>query len=490
MLLEKVYTDFVAHTSLTDSIYKSVFVNISEILDKICNIDLISLAYIDPDDGKTFFDLNKNDGIQRYAVELFQNIFKNYYTLPNSASIELHISYKDVEYKIISTGIETSIPEEIKFLEKLELSDWFVLDKPIVDLFGEFDKIFKFVNSFKTPINSIFEPLKKKLEKTEAVAHVLDNNISKNSIAETELAIENLQKKIKDILANIDELRQKRDHLQVSKNNLFKKINSREVLLSEQEKIKIEYETLKETQKEYIKKRDYVSTIVKEIEAVLSDLNEAKKQGEVSEKDINLYIEKKIKFEKDIESRNASIKDFNDLLTNMSDKLKAISNDLLEIENYTTNDIETLEANIRSTDTEQENLYSILLGLEGELKHQKSLLNSNAPKMERSLSGSKYSDIAIQNVETAAITNHLTTTLQPTSVTAVINYLRYYFAYYATIITKDFLNHYEGLDTYLAQAVAAKVVLLRHFGIYFNKIFSAIDFADNRIGKVINITQD
>ena len=35
MLLEKVYTDFVAHTNLTDSIYKSVFINISEVLNKI-----------------------------------------------------------------------------------------------------------------------------------------------------------------------------------------------------------------------------------------------------------------------------------------------------------------------------------------------------------------------------------------------------------------------------------------------------------------------
>lgn len=491
MLLDKIYNDFVAHTNLTDSIYKVVFVNISEILNKINSVNLISLTYTDSDDRKsTFYEFDKISKLPRYVVELFQNIFKNYYTLPELSTVSLVVTYKDVEYEIINTGMETSIPEGVKFLKSLELFNWFILDRPVLDLFGEFDKVFNFMNSFKSPVNSIFEPLKKKLEKTEATEYIMDNSVSKNTVATTELLVENLQNKIKDILANVDSLRIKRDRLQINKNNLVSKINSREALLVDQAKLTIEYQTLKEVQEDYLHKINQMSAVIAEIEATLTDLNQRSEREEIYRKDIDLYIEKKIIFEKEVESRKISVKDFDGMLKNLSDRLKSVTNDLSDVENYTTNDIDTIGLNIKSLNAEQENLYSILLGLEGELKHQQSLLSTNALRLEKASVDSAYSDIAIKNVETTVITSHLAVAQQPTSVVTVFNYLRYYFAYQSTIITKSFLDQYSGLDTYLAQAVASKVVLLRYFGIYFNTLLSAIDFADNRIGKVINIVQD
>ncbi len=491
MLLDKIYADFVAHTNLTDSIYKAVFVNISEILNKINSINLISLTYTDSDDRKsTFYEFEEIDKIPRYIVELFQNIFKNYYTLPESSTVSLIVTYKDVEYEIINKGMETTIPEGVKFLKSLELFNWFILDKPVIDLFGEFDKVFNFMNSFKSPITNVFEPLKKKLEKTEATEHIMDNAVSKNTVADTELSVESLQNKIKDVLASVDSLRIKRDQLQINKNNLISKINSREALLADQEKLTVEYQTLKEVQEDYLHKIDQMSIVVVEIEAALVDLNQKNTKEESYSKDIELYIEKKIIFEKEIESRRVSVKDFDGMLKNFSDRIKSITNDLSEIENYTTNDIDTLGSNIKALNTEQEDLYSILLGLEGELKHQKSLLNTNALRLEKASTDSMYTGVAIKSIETVAITSHLALAQQPTSVITVLNYLRYYFTYYSTVITKGFLDNYSGLDTYLAQAVASKVVLLRYFGMYFHTMLSAIDFADNRIGKVINIVQD
>jgi hypothetical protein len=168
-------------------------------------------------------------------------------------------------------------------------------------------------------------------------------------------------------------------------------------------------------------------------------------------------------------------------------RIRELSENLIKIDNFTTNDIETFDAKVKRLNEEQENLYGILLGLEGELKHQKRVTDEDSIKLERAAS---YSDLTIQNVENTAIITHLAHALQTVSVTTVVNYLRYYFSYHATLLTKGILKVEPSVDIYVAQAVAVKMTLIKHFGVYFNEMFSAVNFADSRVGKVISIYKE
>jgi len=482
MLLEKVYEDFVKHTGLIDSVYKTVFINISNVLSNVNSISWKYLTYSTEDDTTTynFTDVKK---VPRYVIELLRNAFINYYTLPTNAVIEIGVAVNDVLYKIVNSSSGTDIPEEIRFIVNYELYDMFVLDKPVYDLFGSFDDEFKFVRTFQTNINDIFHPLKKKFENEEDVSFVTDNKISENKVAEMQHNVVVLQNKIQEILSELEAQRETTTTLVDSRNRILSGVNSREAFLMDKEKYVIEFKTLQQNKEEYVEKRDKLMKVLADIDTELADINE----GDASDAIRDFLVKKKLMFEKELESVDNSINDFQTFLNDLQAKTQDITTSLAQIESYTTNDLETFDSKIKSANQRQDDLYGVLVGLEAELKHQKSKSEDVSLKNEKAHS---YGDITIKSIENSAIVNHLSTSLNPSSVTTVINYLRYYFAYHTTSIANDLIGANSKLEAHIAQAVACKLFLVRCFGLYFTQMFSAIDFADNRIEKIIAIVRD
>ena len=76
------------------------------------------------------------------------------------------------------------------------------------------------------------------------------------------------------------------------------------------------------------------------------------------------------------------------------------------------------------------------------------------------------------------------------TITTVINYLRYYFCYHATIFADGMLTKYPDINTYIIQALASKLVLAKQFGIKFKNIFSTIQFNDDDVERVILIVKE
>lgn len=482
MLLEKVYDDFTKHTGLVDSVYKTVFINISSILTKIQSISWDYLKY-STDTDETLYKFGEVTKVPRYVVELLQNVFKNYYTLPSNALIEIGVSVGPDSYKILNSESGTKIPTELEFIDKYELYDMFILDKPVYDLFGAFDDEFRFTRAFQTSIKDIFHPLKKKFEQSDTTSYVIENNVSHNTIATAQLHVTTLQSKIQEILSELEAQRNKTSILMDSRNKIFSGVNSRESLIMDKEKYTIEYTTLKTTKDGHDEKRDKLKTILADIDAELNDLT-AKK---ASEELIEFLVRKKATFEKELASVESSIHDFTSFLADLANKIRDITTHLSQIDTYTTNDVTALDAQIQASNERQDDLYGVLVGLETELKHQNKISEDLALKNEKA---SSYGDITIQNIENSAIVSHLATSLNPSSVITVLNYLRYYFAYYSTQIANDLITANPELDSSIAHAVAAKLFLVRCFGLYFNQVFSAVDFADNRIAKVISIVKD
>jgi hypothetical protein len=482
MLLEKVYDDFIKHTGLIDSVYKTVFINISSILTRIQSISWDYLKY-STETEETAYNFREIAKVPRYVIELLQNAFKNYYTLPTNTVIEIGVSVGSESFKVINSASGTQIPPELEFIDKYELYNMFILDKHIFDLFGSFDEEFKFTRAFQTNVKDIFHPLKKKFELADTAAYVSENDVSYNRIADTQFHVVTLQNKIQEILVDLDSLRKKTEMLIDSRNKIFTGVNSREALLLEKEKYGIEYTTLKTTKEGYDEKSIKLKTILADIDAELSDLTAKNASKEL----IDYLVRKKVTFENEKVSVEASLLDFNSFLSDLVTRMQDITTVLTQVDSYTTNDVESLDAQIKAAGERQDDLYGVLVGLETEMKHQKKIAEDMAIKNEKA---SSYGDITIQNIENSAIVSHLATSLNPSSVITVLNYLRYYFAYYATQIANDLLLAHPGLDVAIAHAVAVKLFLVRCFGLYFNQMFSAVDFADNRIVKVISIVKD
>ena len=335
--------------------------------------------------------------------------------------------------------------------------------------------------NLKTDVKNIFQPLKRRFEQSGAVEFVREDSISTNKVADIQFNVEGLKNKITEVLNKLENIRKDRDNSFLYRNKLFLGVNSREGMLADIDKYSVEYETLQETKQEYERKLEKIDLMLSSIEVELNDA--AEKEGI----DTDFLIQKKMVFEKEKFSLEKSISDFNEFLIDLSNKVKDISSNLSEIENYTTNDIEVSDSKIKSLNEEQENLYGILVGLEAELKHQQGLLADSSLSIEKSQS---YSDMTIANVENSAIISHLASPSQSVSVTTVLNYLRYYFAFNATQISNIILRDKPEMDVYTAQALAVKLTFIKNFGIYLNQFFSVVDFTDNRIAKKILIVKD
>ena len=490
MLIEKVYDDFVKHTRLTDSVYKSVFVKISEVLEKIRLIKWESLAYTveSPDGGEnSVFNFNEIQEVPVYVVELFRNVFENFYEIPNNVTVSLKLQYAGVSYEIVAQGLTTTLPDEIKFIKDYRLYDLFLVNERVVDVFNEFDKTFSFIEQFKTDSKQIFAPILKRFENTSAAVQMAEDGLNEQAVTSTRLIIENLTTRRNDILKKLREMDTKKNELIEQKNKLTTNVNSYDYLIAEKEKLTVEAETLSASKKDYEGKVGEADHILKAIELGISDMNALPDDHPQKATELNFYLKKKTMFERERTSIQASIKDIDGLLTDISNRLRDIIQQVEMVEEYSSADIEVLKNKIATLEAESDDSYAVLMGIGNELHHQQQLLDNEALAIAQ---GGTESDATIQNIENANIVDHLATPEQPASITTVAKYLRYYFAYYTNSIADKLLTERVTIDGSIAQAMGAKIVLCRMFGVYFEQIFSAAHFIDNRIAKLIRITKN
>lgn len=481
MLLEKIYKDFGKHTSLTDSVYELVFLKIKEKLDFVGSITWLYLEYTDVERGDVKrYDFLKHTSVPSYIVELIYNVFESYYTLPEQITVTIGILKNNVASLIVSTSKGTIIPLELQQLKDDNLYKLYFLNTDVYDLFGEFDTLFDFLENMKSNPSGVFPPLIKKFESDHGKDQVINNELTPSNVVSSQLNVEKIQEKIREILAKVDTIRQQRDKTIVDKNDIFSKVNSRDSVVFEQEKISIEYKTMRETYDIYQQRLNKVNDVLKDIEAELTD---SVNFGENSP-EREVFINKKIVFNREKESLANYLLDVHNVMTNITNRFNEINSSLQLVESYSVNDVNVLDKKIKDLDKEQDDLYGFLISLEGQLKQQKNKMESDSFRIERAAS---FENMAIQEIENTAIVSHLASPLQPAAVLTVINYLRYYFSYYSTIISKKLISENVDIDVYTAQAIATRIVLTQYFGIFFNTVFSFASFVDNRIKKLILI---
>ena len=484
MIKNKIYKDFCDHTGLSDVVYETIFNKIEENLYRINDLKWLYFTYSDKDnDVFNTVNFSKDKTIPLYIVELIKNIFGNYYTLPSSVVVSLGIIYKGKEYNIICNAEGTEIPEEVSFLR--DTFNLFFMTHPVRDIFEEYDNTFNFINKFKTSIKNIFPALEKKFTTGETSSDYLkeDEKIDTKSLIQEKMLIQSLEDKISMNIAKLDQIRAERENAEKDKEILFSSVNNRDALLQERNKFKIELEMLSDSSEVYQDRMDRLETILNKIDSELSYAID----NSGSQEDVSFLKEKKIVFSHEKTSLTKSINDINLLIRTASNNSDILNKELSRIEDYKNINIDDIEKKIEDLAKFHADTYKDLVVTEAKLKDIKSKNLEKQLKVEKAQT---YTDTTIQNIENNSIVSHLSTPLQPSSVTIVSNYLRQYFGYYTTQLSNSLLEESPDSNIYIIQAMATRLCLLRYFGLTFNILFTVFPIADDNIKNSILILKD
>ena len=483
---DKIYRDFNDHTGIIDDNYKALFSKIEDSILKINDISFRYFKYSDTyNDTSTIVQFEKEKEVPLYVIEIIKNCFGNYYTLPNYITIEISVYYKGDEYFIVSTSEGTVIPDQLLFLKTDKLFNLFFITNHVVDVFSEYDNIFKFIDNFKTPIKQIYNPLQKKFEINKAKEDVVVNGLSNKDVVSARVLLDTYQTNMQEYLRLINDIRLEREELTTKRLDIVNGATNRDQTLKEKERIMIEISTINTSLEEFSIKATKTNDIIREIQSHIDYAFNEKDVIVASgnstaitdyENNLNYLKDKKVIFEYEKQSVDLTIKKSEDVLRTLNQTIAVINDQLRKIEGYTVEDVTGIDIKIKELENKQDEYYQLLLVTENKVKMIKMEQNSIALKVEQSQS---YTDSSIQNIETKSITNHLSYPLLPTPVITVSNYLRYYYAYYLTLTTEELMKKHADQNVYVLQAIASKLVLIKYFGITFNNLFSIFNVSED-----------
>lgn len=479
-----IYKDFIDHTNLTDPMYETVFIRVQELLSRINNIKWLYLSYTDKESGSSsVVNFNSDTTVPLYIIELLKNAFGDYYTLPKLVVVTIGVMFNNIEYTIVCSNEETSIPDELLFLKDGDIFNLFFLTHPVRDIFTEYDHIFNFVTKFKTNISTIHPALEKKFNIKSSQQIVDTQGINNNELMADKILIEQLEEKMRKILLENSNLKIEQENIQNEKKDIFSLANNRDTILQDKEKIENEYSAIMNTKEEYDNRVERLNTIIQEIDSSLSCALD--KNGDPEE--IRYLQDKKLIFDHDRTSAEKAIQDLSMLLRTALTNLEIINNNMKRIDSLTTLDVEVIDKRLAEIDALQSSTITEMLTTENKLKNLKSKYEQEQLTLAHS---QDYTDVTIQSLENNSIVSHLSSPLQPASVIVASNYLRYYFCYYVTASTNDLIKINPNENIYTLQALATRICLMNLFGTSFNTLFSVFPIEHENIKKLIIITKE
>jgi len=486
MRLQKIYEDFLAHTQLEDSIYKTVFIQFDEVLNMISNLKWIHLKYTVGTQTEEV-EFSENKPVPLYIIEIIHNTFYQFFSFPDGCVVELIVEFEGIEYKIYSNNNQTTIPEQLMFIKNLDIFKYFLVTKPVYDIFNEFENLFSFSEQFRTKIESIYGPLKDRFAERETKKEIDIGTISKSSIADSQSLVEVLKKRRKELLNTIAVLVSEIEAVSTDQKKISGVLrvisgldHDKKIYVAEYNGLKLK---LEEETTNFNSVLDIISKIQVELDGLYSSVPEIQATPEFK-KEIKYLLDKKEVFKKQQDNLMRSTKGIKDLMDSTNIVLNGITDQLRKANAYNVDDINVLEDRLNELNKKKENAQIELLTVENEIKQHVSKTNMDSVKMEKIPIRQATSGEALNEVSRREIVSHLNNSLQPNSITTVLNYLRYYFAFHVTRIASELESRTEGIESAMLQAIASRLVLVRCFNMYFNNMFSLIDFADNRIRYV------
>lgn len=475
MKMMELYEKFVEHTNLRDSMYKTVFIQIDEVLSLIQQLSWKKLEY--KLEGAEAFTIDFEQKLESpaYIVEMIKNFFEKSFTFPDKSVITVTVEYKNKDYQIVCADNELDLPTDLGFLLQYPIFNFFLISARVNDLFKEFDNIFSFTNNFKVKMGSIYVPLLRKFEGDFSKGQIDAGEISSAKVAGSKAFLENLKRAKISLENELEVITENQEKFANNLTGVLQRVKRQESLMREHKIFQSEYIMLKESYDDKKIRFDRLIDIISEIEAELTDLLGF--DPEQHQADITFLRDKKIDFTTNKESLLQELNQLKSIMDTTLANLNATTVKMNELSSYTINDAEMLENKIVELHQLYDNKLSESVSIATEIQKQTTIANEDMVKIHNVKE-------AVTNVDSGAIVQHLANPLQPSSVTIVLNYLRYYFVYNSTRIASVLGNAYKDLDTPTVQALACKLALTECFGIYYKNIFSIVDFVDNRVERV------
>lgn len=475
MKIMELYEKFVEHTNLRDSMYKTVFIQIDEVLSFIQQLSWKKLEYILEGAEAFTMDFEQRLESPAYIVEMIKNFFEKSFTFPDKSVITVTVEYKDKDYKIVCADNVLDLPNELKFLLQYPIFNFFLVSTRVNDLFKEFDNTFSFTNNFKAKIGSIYLPLLRKFEEDLSKGQIDTGEISPAKVAGSKAFLENLKRTKASLDSELIAIVEQKEELTNNHTGVLQRVKIRESLAREHKIAQSEYTMLKESYDDKKLRFDRLLDIISEIETELTDLLGF--DPDQHQDDITFLRDKKIDFVVDKDNLQNELNQLKSIMDNVLATLNAATLRMNELSSFTINDAGVVANQIEELDSLYNNKTIEKVAIEIEIRKQMKISDEDQAKL--------YSvKEPATTVDSGVIVQHLANPLQPSSVTIVLNYLRYYFVYNATRIASNLTNVYKDLDTPTLQALACKLALIECFGIYYKNIFSIVDFVDNRVERV------
>ena len=480
MILNNIYEKFVEHTGLTDSMYKMAFIQIGDVLRYIQDLKWIRLKYTIADENYSH-DFLADEDVPLFVVEIIQNLFENFYSFPENSNIELELEYKGIPYKITCINDEVEIPPDLSFIDEYSLFRFFLVTRKVFDIFHEFDYLFDYTNEFRTKVHKMYSPLKEKFENQTGKEEIDKGNISENKISASNTLIENLKKSRNDILKKLDLIMDDKSKCSQDKIEVLKVVKSKKGFELERKNLLSEFDILKEDYDKDKKTLNKIIDLIAEIDSQLETL--ALSEDNVDKSEQEYLKDRKVIFEKQKNELMETLNSTKSLMDAVEVRAKNVNDHIRKIQKYNMNDVDVLAGKIYDLDKSYKETYVSLITIENEIKQQSLKVNIDNVHIAKE----KPDNESLNKMDNQKIVDHLSSPQQPTSITVVINYLRYFYSYYVSKASVELMDVYKDFETATIQALACKLVLVRCFGIYYHNIFSSIKFIDNRIAKVINV---
>lgn len=475
--LDSTYKQFLDHTKLTDGLYKSVFVQIDNMMDLVANTYFKSITYA-IGSSKHTVDLNSAEQLPSYVVDIIKNLFEQFYTLPKNSSIQLTVVHYDVEYIVEAVGDIITIPDKIMFIRAYDLLPYFIMDSTYYDPYKAFTKLFNFMNILceekAQPIVELHNLFKADNKSTD-LFNIGDGIENTQSIEST---IVNLKTVRKDAIDKCAILKDKRETLYLSKLNIDKVTADRSILIDNKLKLESEYEQILCEESNYNNTINSTHKLADEIEYKL------KVDETLSEEDAQFLREKRAQLLSSLESLTKTQQQLKHNNAEYSTRIKGVQEEITRCSaSYNIpDDAIKCASDLVDIAVEINTLESLIVNYEAQIiqLHQQ-LASSSSP-----------SD---STVNTDSLFNKLATMGYSKPIVVVMNYLKNWFTYNVdnftnSIIADGVYCQYNSYEPAYAQIVGIRFVLSTLFRLHFTNFITVFNFVDDRYSHNIVITKE
>lgn len=458
------YTNFCQHTTLEDAVYKSVFLQLQDVISKAIQLRWKSFKFFYKGE-EDISEYNLDDTtIPFFVIDSIRNMLHQFYNYPNSAVCELAIEYKNIPYLITLENNILSIPEDVSFIKTHNLFDLFITNKPCMNVFEAFDDIFSFMNIYKRQVISIFPYLEARFERTYKAEEY--KNETARSLSEVSLELEDARDKREDLVKNLEQIQKDRAIVEEQYKNLLESAKSFTLIESEKTSLEEELEqsntniiNLKEQQS---KIRDILDHISRWLEfyatkqTLTDDEVDARQQ----------YLEKKQLYINQLKEQLSILSEAETYHDSLVNRYKEIRTKYISLSESNDLDADTLLDKLSNLKHLEDEVYIDLHTLEAKIEQLKE----------------KEEDIVVKddkndfNVGSTTIIDHLKTPNYPQPLTTVLNYLKYYFVYTVKKIYEKIAqdDKYQGFSEAMLNSIAIRIALHNQFQISLPQLFSVI----------------